>query len=91
MSSDNKLPHDDSIYRVFINKRKELVEVICLGMNSVDSEAEGFYSSVDDLPNWIQKRMAVLLLCDPTPPTEEVRGVGFRVDADTFWVYHDEC
>ena len=34
-----------------------------------------------------QYRVArVLMLCDPTPPTVSVDGIGRRIDEHTFWV-----
>jgi hypothetical protein len=87
MSAANSSPSDDNIYRVSIDNTTKQVEVVCIGMDSVDSEAEGVYSSVDELPEWAQERVAVLMLCDPTPPTQEVEGVGRRIDRDVYWVY----
>jgi hypothetical protein len=29
----------------------------------------------------------VLMMCDPTPPTEPVEGIGRRIDEHTFWVF----
>ena len=45
------------------------------------------YASVAELPKWAQERVAVLMLCDPTPPTQDVDGVGRRIDRDVYWVY----
>ncbi len=87
MSVANSSPPDDNVYRVSIDNTTKQVEVVCIGMDSVDSEAEGIYSSVDELPEWAQERVAVLMLCDPTPPTQDVEGVGRRIDRDVYWVY----
>lgn len=87
MSVANSLSPDDNVYRVSIDNTTKQVEVVCIGMDSVDSEAEGIYSSVDELPEWAQERVAVLMLCDPTPPTQDVEGVGRRIDRDVYWVY----
>ena len=56
-------------------------------MDCVDSPDNGVYDSMDKLPDWIQDRLAVLLLCDPTPPTKEVNGIGRRIDASVFWIH----
>ena len=45
--------------------------------------------SMTDTPTWVQERIAVLMMTNDTPPTEPVEGVGHRIDANTFWVYHD--
>ena len=52
MSCDNDLPHDDNIYRVYVNPHTNAVEVSCIGME-VDSAVSGEYPSVDDLPLWM--------------------------------------
>ena len=41
---------DDITYRVEIKPDTKYVEVQCFGMNSVDTEAEGTYMSVMELP-----------------------------------------
>lgn len=86
MSVANSSPPDDNVYRVSIDNTTKRVEVLCIGMDSVDSEAEGIYSSVDELPQWVQERIALLMMTDPTPPTKEVEGVGRRIDKYTFWI-----
>ena len=47
---------DDNVYRVFINKDRNSVEVICIGMERVDNKIEGTYSDVDELPDWMRER-----------------------------------
>jgi len=75
-------------YRVSTLGYKDSIEVTCLGMNCVDSECEGLYDLRNEaVPKWLVERLSVLMLCDPTPPTEPVEGVGRRIDEHTFWVY----
>ena len=81
---DNLLPHDDNIYRVVIYPNTKSVLVSCFGMEGVDVAVEGAYDSVDELPKWIQRKLAVLTMlkvADSLPDT------GRRIDEDTFWVY----
>jgi hypothetical protein len=63
------------------------VDVICFGLESVDSDLEGHYDRVDDLPSWVQERLAVLLVLDPRPPTAPIQGVGRRISERVFWVF----
>ena len=77
---------DDNVYRVFINKDKNSVEVICIGMERVDNKIEGTYSDVDELPDWMRERLAVLMVSRPQPPTVSFDGCGRRIDENTFWV-----
>jgi len=48
---------------------------------------EGAYDSVDELPEWIQRKLAVLTMLKVKPPMQAVSDVGRRIDDDTFWVY----
>jgi len=78
--------HPTNSYRVSSAGYKNSIEVTCIGMNCVDAEAEGLYDLSEPLPKWLEDRLAVLMLCDPTPPTVAVEGVGRRIDEHTFWV-----
>lgn len=80
---------DEDTYRLAITKKGK-VEVMCFGFTSVDRELKPSYNSVDDLPNWVKERLAVLSIVDPTPPTPEVEGVGRRISKNVFWVYHPD-
>ena len=76
---------DDTTYRVRITRSG--VEVICLGVEKVDAECEGHYDSVDCLPDWMQERLAVLMIMSGKPPTGELKNVGRRISEHVFWVY----
>lgn len=76
----------DKTYRVLIDVNTGKVEVVCLGIDSVDHEAEGIYQQVEDLPMWMQEKLAVLSMMEVNPPQEEVNGVGIRIDGNTYWI-----
>lgn len=76
---------DDNIYRIRL--MVDGIEVICFGLESVDSKLRGHYDGVDDLPDWVKERLAVLMVLDSTPPTGELEGVGRRISEKVFWVY----
>lgn len=76
--------NDDCIYRVSVCP--DGVDVVCFGMG-VDTVHDGHYINADVLPKWVQERLAVLMMMTPTPPTEEVEGVGRRISRDVYWVY----
>lgn len=78
-------PPDDKIYRVCVCD--DSVEVLCLGIDSIDVDCTGVYPAIEKLPKWIQKKLAVLLLIDPTPPNEPVAGLGMRIERNVFWVF----
>lgn len=79
---------DDNSYRVeFIS---DGIDVICFGLESIDAKVEGHYDRIDDLPDWVQERLAVLMVISPKPPTPEVDKVGRRINETVFWVYAPE-
>ncbi len=77
---------DNRTYRVEIAFDTKTVNVSCFGINSVDSDAEGAYASVEELPKWMQLRLATLSMLDVPPPPNDVDGVGCRVGPYLFWV-----
>ena len=81
MISDNP-----KTYRVSLTE-KGGVEVVCFDLENVDSELEGYYDEVSDLPTWVQERIAVLSVCNPDPPTPVVEGIGRRISEGIFWIY----
>jgi hypothetical protein len=80
----------ENVYRVMITPNTKVVEVVCLGIDSVDSEAEGTYSDSSQLPAWMQEKLAVLSMIKVDPPQTKVEGVGMRIDDDVFWVIKGE-
>ena len=78
---------DNNTYRVLIQNNTEHVEVMCFGMDSVDPDAESNYTSVHDLPIWIQTKLSMLMMLNVPPPLNEVEGVGSRIGPSLYWVY----
>ena len=75
-----------TIYRIHIDP-DNTVDVTCIGLESVDSALEGTYDSLDELPEWVQGRIAVLSMLSATPPTQDIPTVGRRITNRTYWVY----
>lgn len=73
-------------YRISLNE-KGGIDVTCFDLENIDSELEGYYDGVSDLPEWVQERIAVLSVCNPDPPTPVVEGVGRRISDGIFWIY----
>ena len=85
--SCSKLP-SDTIYNIYRDKDTKLIKVTCLGMDCIDNPLNSSYIDWSDLPQWVQKKIAVLKLLSVAFPTEEVKGVGQRgQDEESFWVY----
>ena len=80
--------HDDNIYRVSVFP--DGIDILCFGLSSIDSDINGHYDRSDDLPNWVKERLAVLMITNGIPPTQEVAGVGRRISSHVYWVYAPE-
>ncbi len=78
---------DDTMYRVMVDVGKNCIRVQCIGMYCVDNTLDGSYSGMEKLPQWMQEKVALLMMTSSTPPIQEVTGIGQRISEDTFWVY----
>ena len=78
---------DHTVYRVKFSDGKENVEIVCFGMECLDTSVTGQYINIRETPKWLQRKVATLMLLDP--PSRNVDGVGRRRDKDTYWVYND--
>jgi hypothetical protein len=56
-------------------------------MYCLDSDVEDTYSGLDKLPQWMQEKVALLMMTSTDPPTVPVEGIGKRISENTFWVY----
>lgn len=81
---------DDKIYRLELVDDSVGVAVTCYGIDSIDSVLASFYKSVDDLPDWVQRKLAVLSLFDPKRINKDVENVGRRINKNVFWIYPEE-
>jgi hypothetical protein len=80
--------HNGITYRVNVSHNTRGVTITSFGINRVDNEVDGHYSSVEALPNWMQERLATLSLLRVPPPPNDVDGVGARIGPYLFWVYN---
>jgi hypothetical protein len=85
MRYEIKLYDKEILFRVEIERSR--ITVVCLSTECVDPPEVGEYTSVNDLPNWVQERIAVLLLMSSKPPTQFVEGIGRRISENVFWVF----
>lgn len=76
------------LFRVEIEPSK--VTMVCLGTERIDPNEEGEYNSVDDLPNWVQERLAILMMMSIEPPTQFVDGIGRRISDTIYWVFKSD-
>jgi hypothetical protein len=72
----------EAFHGVMINDRR--VDVTCVGMGCVDSSLDDVYDTVDDMPVWVQERIAMLMVCKDG---QTIDHIGRRVDDSTFWLF----
>lgn len=76
------------IYRV--DTRKQHIEVRAWGIGestNIVSKEVMRYDSVQALPEWMQRKIAVLMTFDPKKVTDEIPDLGARVSDGVFWVF----
>ena len=78
-------PHEDYIWRVWIDPDGTVV-MSYIGYCPIDTKRRLEYQTVEDLPEWVKDRLAVLNMMPPDPNDSVVFGVGRRVDETTWWV-----
>ena len=78
------------VYRIRIHEDSS-VETTCYDMlDNFSPELDNHYEHIDDLPSWVQDKLAVLMLLDHKVKNEEVKDVGRRISEDIFWVFKRE-
>lgn len=87
---------DHDTYRIFLTAKSGTmvvkVERVGVDLSSIETEddiKEGWYDSVRELPNWVQQKLATLMVCklESGQATHTIPGVGRRISEDTFWVF----
>lgn len=73
-------------YRVAFGAFNEKINVTYLGIEVVDDSLSSDYDCVEQLPQWMQERLAILTMLSYEPPTEVVSGIGRRISKSTYWV-----
>ena len=80
-------PLDETVYRIYIQPSSFAIDVTCLGTECCERAYYGKY--VNDLPDWMQRRLAVLMLMEEEQYGHVIEGVGFRKDRHVFYVSHE--
>jgi hypothetical protein len=81
---------EEPVYRIEI-KEDNTVETTCYEMlDAFNPELKKWYESIDELPKWVQDKIAVLMLLDHTKTNEEIKNVGRRINRTTYWVFTGE-
>ena len=75
------------VYRIKIHEDSS-VETTCYEMmDAFKPELDRSYNNVDELPKWVQDKLAVLMLFDHNVTNEEVKDVGRRITENIYWVF----
>lgn len=78
------------VYRVRIHEDSS-VETTCYDMlDNFKPELDNHYNHLDELPSWVQDKLAVLMLLDHNVTNDEIENVGRRISEDIYWVFKRE-
>ena len=81
---------DHPTYRIKIYDDSS-VETTCYDMlDNFKPELDNHYNHLDDLPSWVQNKLAVLMLLDHNVNNEEIKDVGRRISEGIYWVFKRE-
>jgi len=72
----------NTLYCIQIDPDTKIVSVQCIGMFCVDNKLNTTYNSCNELPEWVQDKIAVLMVAKEN---EGVVGVGCRTN-DSFYI-----
>ena len=78
---------DIPVYRISVHENARVNITWFDLIENFAPELDEVYDSVQDLPQWVQERLAVLMVLDPTQVNEEIEGVGRRISKHVFWVF----
>lgn len=57
------------------------------GVVPMGGHSKARYSSTDTLPEWLQRKVSVLMGIDYNVITEDIPGIGRRISRAVFWVH----
>jgi hypothetical protein len=77
--------YEDYIWRIQMHPDRSIV-MSYIGYCPIDTPRRVEYPTIEDIPEWVKDRLAVLNMMPPNPTDSVVFGVGRRVDASTWWV-----
>ena len=81
-SHHNKL-HSNKSYHIKVSNTTGHVDCTCLGMECVDTVLKHIYSSVDEMPLWVQERIALLMMLESKAT---LVNIGTKIDDYNFMV-----
>lgn len=73
----------ETFYRVHVNTLFNSATVVCYGPWCIDNPDEGEYKCLQDLPDWVQGRIAVLMTVNTG---EKIPAIGWRTTDNVFHI-----
>jgi len=60
----SEVTQPNTSYHVNISNDTGLVRITCLGIECVDTVLKGSYSSLNEVPTWVQERLSLLMMLE---------------------------
>ena len=77
----SKVTQPNTSYHVNISNDTGLVRITCLGIECVDTVLKGSYSSLNEVPTWVQERLSLLMMLESKATLDNI---GTRLADDRF-------
>lgn len=81
LSPMSEVTQPNTSYHVNISNDTGLVKITCLGIECVDTVLKGSYSSLDEVPTWVQERLSLLMMLESKATLDNI---GTRLADDRF-------
>ena len=89
MSDTKQAPENKYTYRVEFIGDKARVQCFGIPIHSCLMFEKEVTIPINDLPDWITRRVAVLCTMSYEPPTEYVNKIGRRIDKYVYWIFYE--
>ena len=83
LSPMSKVTQTNTSYHVNISNATGHVECTCLGMECVDILLKDSYNSLDEMPLWVQEKLALLMMLESKATLDSI---GMKIDDYTFMI-----
>jgi hypothetical protein len=77
----SEVTQPNTSYHVNISNDTGLVRITCLGIECVDTVLKGSYSSLNEVPLWVQERLSLLMMLESKATLDNI---GTRLADDRF-------
>jgi len=77
----SEVTQPNTSYHVNISNDTGLVRITCLGIECVDTVLKGSYSSLNEVPTWVQERLSLLMMLESKATLDNI---GTRLADDRF-------